>query len=65
MSETQSSTMTSGKLFAIIVGGVLAALVIGWGLLQLSQPSDLDCAVQGAEVATGDRVAVDDACPGG
>lgn len=64
MSETQPSTMTPGKLFAIITGGVLLALVLGWGFLQLSQPSDLDCAAHAAEVATGSRTAVDDSCPG-
>lgn len=52
------------KGIRIVAVGILAAVAVIAVVYKVSQPSDLDCAIQRAEHATGERAAyeVDDAC---
>jgi len=52
------------KRARVVVLGILIAAAIIFTLSRLSQPSDVDCAMQELEVLRGERVAVESGCLG-
>lgn len=64
MPPTGSRPTTPTNLVLIIAAGILLAVGAIWVIVDLSQPSDADCAIQRLESARGERASwdVDDAC---
>ena len=61
---TSQPSMSAWKGIRIVAVGILAALAVVWVVVQLSRPSDLDCATQRLEVANGTRASIDSDCVG-
>lgn len=64
ISPPSAPGISAWKGIRIVAVGVLAALAVVWVVVQMNRPSDVDCAVQQADVVLGERDAVEDACVG-